>query len=188
MAGELARIEGKRDEATSAYKEAIGAARESGATQWVGLASELAAKFWSTRKAPIVTRVFASEARAAYLQWGARGKVQHLNVRWPHLEATLRADSSSTSSTESTQIDALTVVKTQQVISGEIVLERLVTTLLRAAIENAGAQRGALPLPGGMRSRLWPLPALCRAPRRLAREGLGAGAAMDDPHLCPAYA
>jgi len=41
------------------------------------------------------------------------------------------------------------VVKAQQAISGEIVLERLVTTLLRVAIENAGAQHGALLLPDG---------------------------------------
>src|SRR6185312_6456144 len=54
-----------------------------------------------------------------------------------------------TSSTDSTRIDALTVVKAQQAISGEIVLENLITTLLKAAIENAGAQRGALLLPNG---------------------------------------
>ncbi|MDC0713164.1 trifunctional serine/threonine-protein kinase/ATP-binding protein/sensor histidine kinase [Stigmatella sp. ncwal1] len=149
VAGELARIEGRGDAATCAYEEAICAARESGTPHWVGLASELAAKFWSTRKAPIVSHAFAREARAAYLQWGARGKAQHLDARWPHLGAAARADGSTTSSTESTQIDAITVVKTQQAISGEIVLERLVTTLLRAAIENAGAQRGALLLPGG---------------------------------------
>ncbi|MFY0576370.1 sensor histidine kinase [Cystobacter fuscus] len=36
------------------------------------------------------------------------------------------------------------MVKAQQAVSGEIVLERLVTALMKAAIENAGAQRGAL--------------------------------------------
>ncbi|MFY0576112.1 GAF domain-containing protein [Cystobacter fuscus] len=41
------------------------------------------------------------------------------------------------------------MVKAQQAVSGEIVLERLAATLLRAAIENAGAQRGALLLPHG---------------------------------------
>ncbi|EAU69933.1 serine/threonine protein kinase and signal transduction histidine kinase (sthk) with gaf and pas/pac sensor [Stigmatella aurantiaca DW4/3-1] len=149
VAGELARLEGKGNEATCAYEEAICTARESGFTHWVALASELAANFWRTRNAPIVSHAFAREARAAYRQWGARGKVQHLDAQWQHLDASGPADGSSTSSTESTQIDALTVVKTQQAISGEIVLERLVTTLLQAAIENAGAQRGALLLPGG---------------------------------------
>ncbi|SEM92544.1 Predicted ATPase [Stigmatella aurantiaca] len=149
VAGELARLEGRGDEATCAYEEAICAARERGAIHCVALASELAANFWRTRKASIVSHAFAREARAAYLRWGARGKVQHLDAQWPHIEAPVPADGSSTSSTESAQIDAITVVKTQQAISGEIVLERLVTTLLQAAIENAGAQRGALLLPGG---------------------------------------
>ncbi|PTL76119.1 AAA family ATPase [Vitiosangium sp. GDMCC 1.1324] len=151
VSGELARLAGRVEEATCAYEEAICLARENGATQYVGLASELAANFWRTRQASIVAHSFAREARAAYLQWGALGKVQHLDSQWPHLASQPEAtdDSLTTSGTASTQIDALTVVKTQQAISGEIVLERLVTTLLQAAIENAGAQRGALLLPDG---------------------------------------
>jgi signal transduction histidine kinase len=149
VSAELARLSGRPDEATRSYEEAILAARESGAIHYVGLASELAANFWRTRQAPIVAHAFAREAWAAYLRWGARGKVQHLEAQWPHLAAPRASGTHETSSTASTQIDALTVVKTQQAISGEIVLERLVKTLLEAAIENAGAHRGALLLPDG---------------------------------------
>ncbi|PTL84005.1 trifunctional serine/threonine-protein kinase/ATP-binding protein/sensor histidine kinase [Vitiosangium sp. GDMCC 1.1324] len=150
VSAELARLAGKPDEATRAYEEAICSARESGATQYVGLAGELAANFWRTRQAPIVAHAFAREARAAYLQWGALGKVQHLDTLWPNLAARAATqDALTTSSTNSTRIDALTVVKAQQAVSGEIVLDRLVTTLMQAAIENAGAQRGALLLPNG---------------------------------------
>jgi predicted ATPase/signal transduction histidine kinase/tRNA A-37 threonylcarbamoyl transferase component Bud32 len=150
VSGELARLAQRPDEATRAYEEAIRLARESGATQYVGLASELAANFWRTRQAPIVAHAFAREARAAYQQWGALGKVQHLESQWPHLGSPAATEEAlTTSSTNSTRIDALTVVKAQQAISSEIVLERLVTTLLQAAIENAGAQRGALLLPSG---------------------------------------
>jgi signal transduction histidine kinase len=150
VAGELARLAGRPDEATRAYEEAIRSARENGATHHLGLASELAANFWRTRQAPIVAHAFAREAWAAYQQWGATAKVHHLEAQWPHL-VSLPASlgTHDTSSTDSTRIDALTVVKTQQAISGEIVLERLVTTLMQAAIENAGAQRGALLLPDG---------------------------------------
>ncbi len=149
VSGELARLAGRPDEATRAYEEAIRVARESGATHLVGLASELAANFWRTRQAPIVAHAFAREARAAYLHWGAKGKVQQLESLWPNLAASTASADEDTSSTDSTRIDALTVVKTQQAISGEIVLERLVTMLMQAAIENAGAQRGALLLPNG---------------------------------------
>jgi predicted ATPase/signal transduction histidine kinase/tRNA A-37 threonylcarbamoyl transferase component Bud32 len=150
VSAELARLAGRLDEATRAYEEAILSARERGATQYVGLASELAANFWRTRQASIVAHAFASEARAAYQQWGALGKVQQLESQWPHLSSSVQTeDALTTSSTASTHIDALTVVKAQQAVSSEIVLERLVTTLLRAAIENAGAQSGALLLPEG---------------------------------------
>ncbi|MBN1209011.1 MAG: AAA family ATPase [Myxococcaceae bacterium] len=149
VSGELARLGGRVDEATRAYEEAIRSARESGATHHVGMASELAANFWRARQAPIVAHAFAREARAAYQQWGALAKVQHLEAQWPNLASTAVPEEHHTSSTDSTRIDALTVVKTQQAISGEIVLERLVATLLQAALENAGAQRGALLLPSG---------------------------------------
>ncbi|WNG39856.1 AAA family ATPase [Archangium violaceum] len=150
VSAELARLAGRPDEATRAYEEAIRAARESGATQYLGLASELAANFWRTRQAPIVAHAFAREALAAYKQWGALGKVQHLESSWPNLSSSAaHSDALTTSATDSTRLDALTIVKTQQAISGEIVLERLVTTLLHAAIENAGAQRGALLLLNG---------------------------------------
>ncbi|WP_043427703.1 trifunctional serine/threonine-protein kinase/ATP-binding protein/sensor histidine kinase [Cystobacter fuscus] len=146
---ERARLLGHAEEATRAYEQAIRSARENGAIQYVGLASELAANFWRTREAPIVAHAFAREARAAYQRWGARAKVQHLESLWPELAPTHSPQEAlSTSSTDSTRIDALTVVKAQQAVSGEIELERLVTALMRAAMENAGAQKGALLLPG----------------------------------------
>ncbi|WP_224247051.1 trifunctional serine/threonine-protein kinase/ATP-binding protein/sensor histidine kinase [Hyalangium gracile] len=148
--GELARLEGRPDEASRAYEEAIQVARAGGTPQYLGLASELAANFWRSRRSPIVAHTFAREARAAYLQWGALAKVQQLDSLWPNLgPAPVSSAETQTSSTDSTRIDALTVVKAQQAISGEIILERLVTTLVRAAIENAGAQRGVLLLPSG---------------------------------------
>jgi predicted ATPase/signal transduction histidine kinase/tRNA A-37 threonylcarbamoyl transferase component Bud32 len=147
--GEWARLEGRSEDATRAYEEAVEAARESGAPHLEGMANELAANFWHTRKAPRVARSFARDAWEAYLQWGAQGKVQHLEAQWPHLAAIPVVTEADTSSSRSTRIDALTVVKAQQAISSEIMLERLVTTLLHVAIENAGAQRGALLLAAG---------------------------------------
>ncbi|WP_257460460.1 trifunctional serine/threonine-protein kinase/ATP-binding protein/sensor histidine kinase [Archangium lipolyticum] len=146
---EWARLEGRADEATRAYEEAIRVARENGFIHYVGLAAELAANHWRARQAPTVALAFARDARSAYQQWGARGKVQHLEALWNGLAPSRDAVDDSTTSTDSTQIDALTVVKAQQAISGEIVLERLASTLMQVATENAGAQRGALLLPGG---------------------------------------
>jgi PAS domain S-box-containing protein len=44
-------------------------------------------------------------------------------------------------------LDLATVIKVSQAVSGEMVLERLIDSLMRVAIEHAGAERGVLILP-----------------------------------------
>ena len=46
------------------------------------------------------------------------------------------------------------MIKVSQAVSGEIVLEKLVDTLMRTAIEQAGAERGLLILPRGAELRI----------------------------------
>lgn len=41
-------------------------------------------------------------------------------------------------------LDLATVIKVSQAISGDTVLEKLIDTLMRTAIEHAGAERGLL--------------------------------------------
>jgi GAF domain-containing protein len=45
-------------------------------------------------------------------------------------------------------------MKVSQAVSGEIVLEKLIDTLMRTAIEHAGAERGLLILPRGVERRI----------------------------------
>src|SRR3954449_2854746 len=52
------------------------------------------------------------------------------------------------------QLDLATVIKVSQAVSGEMVLEKLIDTLMRAAIEHAGAERGLLILPAGLEQRV----------------------------------
>jgi C4-dicarboxylate-specific signal transduction histidine kinase len=51
------------------------------------------------------------------------------------------------------RLDVETVVKASQAVSGEIVLENLIKTLMVIAVEHAGAERGLLILPRG--DQLW---------------------------------
>jgi predicted ATPase/signal transduction histidine kinase/tRNA A-37 threonylcarbamoyl transferase component Bud32 len=148
---ELARIRGNLEQALPAYEEALRAARENGFIQHVALVCELAANFYRKRQASFIAEAYARQAREAYARWGAHGKVKQLDALWPSLVSTVAPSSTSTttSSSESREIDVLAVVKAQQAVSSEIVLERLVSTLMRVATENAGAQRGALLLPRG---------------------------------------
>jgi predicted ATPase/signal transduction histidine kinase/tRNA A-37 threonylcarbamoyl transferase component Bud32 len=149
VSAELARVQGRLDEALPAYEEALRQAREHGFTQHVALVCELAANFYRERRAPFIAEAYARQAREAYAQWGAQGKVKQLDALWPSLVTSVVSSSSSTTTTASRELDALSVVKAQQAVSSEIVLERLVSTLMRVATENAGAQRGALLLPRG---------------------------------------
>src|ERR1700732_5162447 len=52
-----------------------------------------------------------------------------------------------------TQWDDETVVKASQAVSGEIIPENLIKTLMVIAVEHAGAERGLLILPRG--DQLW---------------------------------
>ncbi|HYO70990.1 MAG TPA: GAF domain-containing sensor histidine kinase, partial [Archangium sp.] len=146
VCAELARLAGEPEKAHRAYEEALQSAREQGSLQNAALACELAAGFWKERGMPTTALLFAREAREAWLQWGATGKVRHLDEQWPSLASPPlgRKESDTSYDTNSNHLDALTVVKAQQAISSEIVLERLVDTLIRVALETAGAQRGAL--------------------------------------------
>ena len=146
---ELARLTGREKEALHAYEAAIQSAREHGLIQYAALANELAARSWRERQVPTIAEAYAHKAREAYLRWGAHGKVRHLDAEWPSLASSVTTVASYADTSSTQLLDALTVVKAQQAISGEIVLERLAATLLRVAIENAGAQRGALLLPQG---------------------------------------
>src|ERR1700751_2079570 len=49
----------------------------------------------------------------------------------------------------SDHLDLATVIKVSQTISGEIVLEKLIDTLMRTALEHAGAERGLVILTQG---------------------------------------
>src|SRR4029077_12526235 len=90
------------------------------------------------------------EARYCYQRWGADGKVAQLDHLYPHLKKEgLISTPTSTISAPAELLDLATVIKVSQAVAGEIVLEKLIDGLMRAAIEHAGAERGLLILPRG---------------------------------------
>jgi predicted ATPase/signal transduction histidine kinase/tRNA A-37 threonylcarbamoyl transferase component Bud32 len=145
VSAELDRLLGRADVAPHTYEEAIQVARKYQLVHLAALASELAAGFWKEQRIPALAMFYARRAREAYEQWGADGKVRHLDMQWSDLSGRSTPSQDSTSyDSESNQLDAITLVKAQQAISSEINLEKLVATLMRVVLENAGAQRGAL--------------------------------------------
>ncbi len=144
VSAELARLRGNTEEAMRLYEASISQARENGFIQNEALAYEIASEFYRTRGVETVAQAYLLEARRAYLQWGAHGKVKLMDMRHPHLARPGAGTTSSTSLTTDETFDVMTVVKAQHAISREIVLANLLKTLMRILIESAGAERGCL--------------------------------------------
>src|SRR5262249_41426692 len=76
------------------------------------------------------------------------GKVRQLDQLHPQLKRDERAlGPTGTIEAPVEQLDLATVIKVSQAVSSEIVLEKLIDKLMRAAIEHAGAERGLLIAP-----------------------------------------
>ena len=92
-----------------------------------------------------IARLYLRNARYGYLRWGADGKVRQLEQLHPHLRnAPVPASPTTTFGAPVEHLDVGTVVKASQAVSGEIELGKLIETLMRIAIEHAGAERGLL--------------------------------------------
>ncbi|MFB2971205.1 AAA family ATPase [Aerosakkonema sp. BLCC-F183] len=151
---EIARIYGKYLEAIDLYDRAIQSAHENGFIQNEALANELAAKFWLSQGKEKYAKTHMTEAYYGYQHWGANRKVQDLEEKYPHLIATIQKGLQMTavlnsvtytsSGSDATLLDLDTVMKASQAISGEIVLAKLLASLMKILIENAGAQKGFL--------------------------------------------
>jgi PAS domain S-box-containing protein len=148
VSAEIARIENRDLEAMHLYDRAIGLAREHGFVQNEGLAHEFAACFYAARGFQKIAQAYLQDARYCYLRWGAKGKVRQLDQLHPHLRKDEPVPGrTSTIGAPLENLDLATVIKVSHAISSEIVLEKLVDTLMRTAIEHAGAERGLLILP-----------------------------------------
>jgi len=149
-AAEIARIEGRVVEAQDLYEKAIRSAQANGFIHHEAFANELAARFYRARGFDKIASTYLRDARHCYDRWGAAAKVRQLDELYPHMEAERpRTDPTATIQTSVERLDLATVIKISEAISGEIVLERLIDTLMRTALEHAGAERGLLILPRG---------------------------------------
>lgn len=155
VGAEIARIEGREIDAARLYEEAIRSARASGFIHHEALAYELAARFYDHQGFEDFTRLYFRNARKCYLRWGAEGKVRQLDELYPHLSGEEDAATpKSTIGAPVEQLDLATVIKISEAVSGEIALEKLIDSLMRTALEHAGAVRGVLLVPSDGKLRV----------------------------------
>ena len=145
VGAEIARLEGRELDALRFYEEAIRLARNEGFIQNEGLAHERAAWFCAARHFQTSAEAHLKNARRCFMSWGADGKVRQLDQLHPHLsQVGVASDPTSTVGSAVDWLDLATVIKVSQAVSSEIMLDKLLDTLMRVALEHAGAGRGLL--------------------------------------------
>jgi PAS domain S-box-containing protein len=155
VAAEIERLQGQPLKAEHLYEQAIRSASANGFIHNEAVANELAARFYAARGFHMIAHTYLRKARHCYLLWGAAGKVRQLDELYPQLrEEEPMPGPTSTIGTSAEHLDLATVIKVSQAVAGEIVLEKLIDTLMRTAIEHAGAERGFLIVPRGIEQRI----------------------------------
>src|SRR5262249_39615445 len=146
---EVARLDGRGDDAEPLYQRAVRLAVDCGFPHFEAIAREVHARFLAGRGEKEAARRGGEAAHLAYLRWGAVGKARDLERRHHLREAAGPLVPQSTIEASVEQFDVMTAVRASRSITSEIVLERLVASLLETALRHAGATRGALMLPAG---------------------------------------
>jgi diguanylate cyclase (GGDEF)-like protein len=149
---ERARLKGNLKKAMTLYDEAIKSAHENKYTQNEAIANELAAMFYISKGYDKIGKSYLKDAYQCCEKWGATAKLREMEKAYPYLimhktkagsledtySTTLSSDTGMTSST----LDMSTIMKVSQAISSEIILDRLIKTIMKIAVVNAGAQKG----------------------------------------------
>lgn len=150
LQAEMARIEGDFVGAMGHYDQAIEAAQSHNILPIIALGNELAARFFLSHDKAKIARPYMVDAHYSYTRWGATPKAQLLNQAYPTfqlaagLNLPYRGRGFTTEGTDSRALDLEMIIHVSQMISSEIELGRLLETLIKIMVQNAGAQRGLL--------------------------------------------
>ena len=160
---EMARVQNRREEAISLYHDAIELAKSNGYLVEEAIALELTGKFYLGIYQDRVAQLYFQGAYLAYSQWGAVAKLKWLEQHYALMLADLlrrkpkegkgkgklgttavSAQDLNHAISNTDELDYGTIMKATQAVSAEIAIDKLLETLMRFTIENAGAQRGFL--------------------------------------------
>ena len=149
---EKAKVLGEILEAEELYDKAIQGAKKYEFIHEEAIAYERSAKFYFNIDREEIGKLYLKNAYHCYIRWSAKAKVKQLKEEYPKylLGVTNQGKSKglsptiSTTGNDSEALDLNTILKASQAISGEIKLEKLLESLMKIVIENAGAQKGFL--------------------------------------------
>jgi len=145
--------------AGSHYDLAMQGASAHGYTHDEALAYELAGEYYLAQGRSWIGQASLVEAARVWSRWGADAKLAQLRSRYPAAfgrrpstqpsKLTLATSTVDGSGDLAGRLELSTLLKTSEAIGGELDLTRLLHTISRIAIENAGAARGLFVLPRG---------------------------------------
>ncbi len=116
---------------------------------------EIAGKYFLQQNEKSAGEKYLKAAYTSYREWGAKAKTRQMDELYPEYVSDLKQDrvmsknvdsqlSESITSKDSSFLDINTILKSSSIISSEIVLEKLLKTLLKIVMENAGANKGVV--------------------------------------------
>lgn len=158
---ERAWVEGNYGATREYYDAAIDHAYDNGFINDMALASECAGQFYLHRGNLSFATICLQQAYEMYQKWGATAKLHEMVAYYAdyfqgehtktqlHESAITNPFSGTTpeitqTKTSSSTLDVASIIKASQTISGQIVLEKLLSQVMHILIENAGAERGVL--------------------------------------------
>ncbi|MEO1671850.1 MAG: histidine kinase dimerization/phosphoacceptor domain -containing protein, partial [Cyanobacteria bacterium J06631_2] len=158
IAAEIAKVSGEYEQAAEHYDQAIVAASKAEFIHELALAEELAGEFYRSRGKTKIANYYLSDAHQSYWRWEAWAKVKQLESRHSHLldsssklelaennrsSGTIEPDCDQSDS-DLANLDLFSIVKASQAISSEIILDNLLSKMMKIVMENAGAQKSIL--------------------------------------------
>lgn len=150
LLAERARILEDVGEAMDRYDEAIRSAGDAGMLRVEAIANELAGRFWHGHAKAELARAYLRTACGLYRHWGALRLAEQIEGQFGVLVSDRvggpTSRHASTTGTATHSLDFEAVVKAARVISGEVMLDRLLAVMTEIVVETTGAQRGAIVL------------------------------------------
>jgi predicted ATPase/signal transduction histidine kinase len=142
---EIARLRGDYFRALTCYEQSADAAAAAGFVHEQALAHELSGLLCDANGLHSSGMQHIRMARALYQRWGATHKAALLLSQYPHLNVTTTdASANAQRAGGRAAVNWNPGVKAAQAISGEVVMERLIDTLMTNIVVHAGAQYGLL--------------------------------------------
>lgn len=161
LAAEYSALLGKKSAAIGLYQQSILNACKNGFLNDEALAYECLSKFYIKLNELRLAAIFMQEAYHAYSRWGAVSKLKFLQERYGALlEGILQNENpetvlstqpvkdqeqyTMTTSTSGDSLDIQSILEASQAFLSEVVLDKLLSKLMRILIANAGANRAYL--------------------------------------------